>query len=699
MPNLLMRKVNGLLAIVFSQLLFPSQTPLAQTTAPFPFTPPPTKLEQVQQAIRNAGANWIAAETSNTYLSPEAKKRRLGLSICSSSFPEAATMESGGQPSLTVQLSPPPVSFDWRDNTTQNAACRNCVTSVKNQGHICGSCWAFATTATLESRIAIDTGALLDLAEQTILSCGAIWYYPEGGSCQGSLHRELECIGSTGNCDGGCIWPASTFLQNCGLPLEIYYPYIQTDGISGFDCRSNCCPETVGRLKFKLPESPGYVYINLANKFGDDLRDALISYLYNYGPLVVTMEMFDDFHDFYAGDVYSYVTDADGMSNGGHVVELVGYDRSDSRPERWHFIAKNSWGTRWGQEESTPGFFRIAFGELWDGTDSHVYDYFDDKWKATKVEFGKYAMYYSPASASSYPSFGSIKVTINQQCAVESGAQWRIVGSEKWLNSDEILAGISPGIHRLEFKSIPGWTEPTTGTDTDISILNLQITQKNFSYTPISIGSLTVTISPQVAQTVGAKWRVQSGNEWSEWKDSGYTFGCLSTGNHVVEFKDVAGWIKPMPQTVSISSNTTTAVSVRYASPFTPILSLLLLLDGPTEQLISVSEPVDGLVTVSGAAGSVQPGVQIQVTNNSTGDITIVSSGEDGSFSAQIPAQQGDVIVIAYVDSIAQTGAIPRQAQSQQAPNNSSGFPEPPESPIISAFIVGGPLPPPMPPL
>jgi len=47
------------------------------------------------------------------------------------------------------------------------------------------------------------------------------------------------------------------------------------------------------------------------------IRDALVS----YGPLVTTMEVYEDFYS-YSGGVYSYATGAD---EGGHAVLIVGY--------------------------------------------------------------------------------------------------------------------------------------------------------------------------------------------------------------------------------------------------------------------------------------------------------------------------------------------------------------------------------------
>jgi len=51
-----------------------------------------------------------------------------------------------------------PLSVDWR-------TAGEFVSPVKNQGH-CGSCWAFATTAVVESHAAINSGKLVILSPQ-----------------------------------------------------------------------------------------------------------------------------------------------------------------------------------------------------------------------------------------------------------------------------------------------------------------------------------------------------------------------------------------------------------------------------------------------------------------------------------------------------------------------------------------------------
>jgi hypothetical protein len=49
---------------------------------------------------------------------------------------------------------------DWRSK----------MNSVKNQGS-CGSCWAFAATATVEGRYAIKHGSKVVLSEQQMVDC------------------------------------------------------------------------------------------------------------------------------------------------------------------------------------------------------------------------------------------------------------------------------------------------------------------------------------------------------------------------------------------------------------------------------------------------------------------------------------------------------------------------------------------------
>ena len=91
--------------------------------------------------------------------------------------------------------------LDWRD--------RGAVTDVKDQGQ-CGSCWAFAATAVLESHIAIETGTLFNLAPQEFVSC-----MPNPEKC-----------GGTGGCSGATVDLAFDYaMKNGGIVQEYQMGY------------------------------------------------------------------------------------------------------------------------------------------------------------------------------------------------------------------------------------------------------------------------------------------------------------------------------------------------------------------------------------------------------------------------------------------------------------------------------------------
>ena len=264
------------------------------------------EIDEVRRAIQSRGAKWIAQDNPVSLLPKNERRMRLG------AVKESVPAE-GRANDFSYAPVPVPSTYDWR-NVTGN----NFVTPVRDQGN-CGSCWAFAATAALESKALITfqwPGTDLNLSEQILLSCGG-----------------------AGSCNGGSPTSASNFFRTTGTYLETCYPYTAQNG----NCSSACANWQGNAYKIN---SWSYVSSGVSPSVS-----ALKEAVYTNGPIVTVFDVYTDFFSYRSG-VYSYTS---GEVEGGHAVLIVGWNDADGA-----FIVKNSWGTRWGES----GFFRIAYSEL-----------------------------------------------------------------------------------------------------------------------------------------------------------------------------------------------------------------------------------------------------------------------------------------------------------------------------------------------
>ncbi len=247
-------------------------------------------------------AEYTTGETWVTRLSPEERAALVG----EFRFPE------GPLPTRTFEVKNElPEAIDWRDTPAGSY-----VSGVRQQG-ICGSCWGFTAFATFESMLMYvnDTpNTDPDYSEQYLLSCN---YEPNG-------------------CQGGFLEDAFDFLVTAGAPTEACFTYLGDDQVP---CRASC----YATLDLIEKASDWWV-VTFGAADEEQIKSALLD-----GPLAATLMIHDNYFG-YTDGVYS--AHGSPSTGDGHTMLLIGWDDAQ---QCW--IAKNSWGTDWGED----GFMRIAY--------------------------------------------------------------------------------------------------------------------------------------------------------------------------------------------------------------------------------------------------------------------------------------------------------------------------------------------------
>ncbi|CAF1256836.1 unnamed protein product [Adineta steineri] len=195
-----------------------------------------------------------------------------------------------------------PDSIDWR--------IMGAVTPVKDQG-ICGSCWSFGTTGTIEGAYFVKHGTSIRLSEQDLIDCS--WGFGNNG------------------CDGGEDFRAYQYImKHNGIALEdAYGPYLQEDSFCHHD-------NTTKGTKI-------LGYVNITEGDEEALRIAIAT----KGPVSVAIDAAHKGFLFYASGVF-YDPDCGNTPEAlDHAVLAVGYGTLNGQD---YWLVKNSWSTYWGND-------------------------------------------------------------------------------------------------------------------------------------------------------------------------------------------------------------------------------------------------------------------------------------------------------------------------------------------------------------
>jgi C1A family cysteine protease len=249
-----------------------------------------------------------------------------------------------------------PDYFSWRDYEG-----KDWTTPAKNQlwPHPCGSCWAHAVTATIESIINIREGNAdlnVDLSEQYLLSC-----LPRAGDCFGgspyaAFYYIMSNRSSGNNCNG--IIPESCFP----------YQAIDTFGFNGYNYDNDpvlCDEKSEDWEEYLIPISDwGKWYPDGS----PEDRDAIKTQIMQSGPVTSSMvytlwyhseDNIDDW-GYEHQDPDDYFSSSEQYDFTDHCASIVGWKDDPAITNGGYWIIENTLGPEWGYD----GFFNLEYGCL-----------------------------------------------------------------------------------------------------------------------------------------------------------------------------------------------------------------------------------------------------------------------------------------------------------------------------------------------
>jgi cathepsin B len=302
--------------------------------------------EEIAEEINAGSHSWKAAAPSK-FGSVEDVKPFLGAFL-----PGDAQYEEPEVFDVPATNGDLPTEFDSATNWKQCSVIGN----VRDQSS-CGSCWAFGSTASFESRACISTGKDVKYSPEDTAFCSNAGYGCQGGNTAWSWFKSKGVVTGGDYTDigsGDTCYPYS--LAPCAhhVPATARYPACPSSEYDSPKCKSACTESSYGKTY-----SGDKVRATAAYSVRGETQ--IMQELVTNGPMYVAFTVYADFPTYKSG-VYKHTS---GSALGGHAVTLVGFGELNGE-KYWN--VKNSWNEDWGNN----GHFLIARGTDECGIESSV---------------------------------------------------------------------------------------------------------------------------------------------------------------------------------------------------------------------------------------------------------------------------------------------------------------------------------------
>jgi len=243
---------------------------------------------------------------------------------------------------------------DSFDSAAQWPSC-SVISNVRDQS-ACGTCWAFGSVESFESRACITTGNDIKYSPEDTGFCSNAGNGCNGGNSAWNWFRSSGVVTGGDYPDAGSgetCYPYS--LAPCAhhVPATAKYPACPGEGGSP-RCARACSDSGYGK-------SYSSDKVRAASAYSVRGEEQIMQELVNNGPMYVAFTVYSDFPTYKSG-VYKHTTSS---YLGGHAVLLVGYGTENGQK---YWKIKNSWNEEWGDN----GHFKIVRGTNECGIESSV---------------------------------------------------------------------------------------------------------------------------------------------------------------------------------------------------------------------------------------------------------------------------------------------------------------------------------------